>query len=190
MALKAGHYVIAFFIKRIAFFHGQGIPQILLTEQECSSIHSKLTSCITQDEWVFDLSSSLSIFKDEETKSKFWPFYKESLAAWPIRYEEFMVPTCYGDTDVIACGPRDGDPIVLVHAAGVNGTMWAPNESALSRQYRVCAFDTIGDFEKSILNDLQLYPKSAQDYSRWLIDVFDGIGTGHASVVGSSMGDG
>jgi hypothetical protein len=109
MALKAGHYVIAFFIKRAAFFHGQAIPQILLTEQECSAIDSKLTSYITQDEWVFDLSSSSSIFKDEETESKFWPFYKESLAAWPIRYEEFMVPTRYGDTDVIACGPRDGD---------------------------------------------------------------------------------
>ncbi|SRR6266511_689416 len=135
------------------------------------------------------MSTNLSIYTDEETKSKFLSFYKKSLAAWPVPYEELMVRTRYGDTHVIASGPIDRDPIVLIHAAGVNGTMWGPNISALSQQYRVYALDTIGDFGKSILNDSKLYPKSAQDYSRWLIDVFDGLGISQASaVVGSSMG--
>ncbi len=136
----------------------------------------------------FDVSTNLSIFKDEETKSKFLSFYKKSLATWPVPYEEFMVRTRYGDTHVIASGPIDRDPIVLIHATGINGTMWAPNIAALNNQYRVYALDTIGDFGKSILNDSKVYPKSAQDYSRWLIDVFDGLGISQASVVGSSMG--
>lgn len=137
----------------------------------------------------FEMSTNLSIYKDEETKSKFLSFYNKSLAAWPVPYEDFMVRTRYGDTHVIASGPIDGDPIVLIHAAGVNGTMWAPNIAALSRQYRVYALDTIGDFGKSILDDLRIYPKSAQDYSRWLIDVFGGVRIKQASgVVGASMG--
>jgi pimeloyl-ACP methyl ester carboxylesterase len=134
------------------------------------------------------MSTNLLIYKDEETKFKFLSFYKKSLATWPVPYEEFMVRTRYGDTHVIACGPKDRDPIVLIHAAGVNGTMWAPNVTAFSHQHRVYALDTIGDFGKSVLNDSRLYPKSAQDYSKWLIDVFDGLGISQASVVGSSMG--
>jgi pimeloyl-ACP methyl ester carboxylesterase len=77
---------------------------------------------------------------------------------------------------------------VLIHAAGVNGTMWGPNIAALSRQYRIYALDTIDDLGKSILDDLKLYPKSAQDYCRWLIDVFDGLRINQAYVVGASMG--
>ena len=134
------------------------------------------------------MSSNLSIFKDEETRSKFLSFYNKSLASWSVPYEEFMVGTRYGHTHVIASGSKHRDPIVSIHAAGINGTMWAPNIAALSHQYRVYALDTIGDFGKSILNDLRLYPKSAQDYSRWLIDVFDSLGINQASVVGSSMG--
>ena len=75
----------------------------------------------------FDVSSNLSIFKDEETRSKFLSFYKKSLASWPVPYEEFMVGTRYGHTHVIASGSKHRDPIVLIHAAGFNGTMWAPN---------------------------------------------------------------
>lgn len=137
----------------------------------------------------FEMSTNSLIYKDEETKSKFFSFYKKSLAAWPVPYEEFMVRTRYGDTHAIASGPIDRDPIVLIHAAGVNGTMWGPNIGALSRHYRAYALDTIGDFGKSILDNSKLYPKSAQDYCRWLIDVFDGLGISQAyAVVGSSMG--
>ncbi len=130
----------------------------------------------------------MSIYKDEEIKSKFLTFYNKSLAAWPVPREEFMVRTRYGDTHVIASGHKDRDAVVLIHAAGVNGTMWGPNVADLSRQYRVYALDTIGDFGKSILNDLRIYPKSALDYSRWLIDVFDGLKINQAYVVGASMG--
>jgi pimeloyl-ACP methyl ester carboxylesterase len=65
--------------------------------------------------------------------------------------------------------------------------MWGPNIAALSRQYRVYALDTIGDFGKSILDDPKLYPKSAKDYCIWLIDVFDGLGISQASVVSSGV---
>ena len=137
---------------------------------------------------IFKMSANSSIYKDEETESKFLSFYNKSLAAWPVHYEELMVPTRYGDTHVMALGPIDGDPIVLIHAAGINGTMWGPNVAALSRQNRVYALDTIGDFGKSILYDAKLYPKSAQDYCRWLIDVFDHLRIKQAYVVGASMG--
>jgi pimeloyl-ACP methyl ester carboxylesterase len=188
MAWKIRHFVIVFSTERTSLFHSRVVPSFLFKKQDCTALQSKLTSYISQGECMFEMSGNLLIYKDEETKSKFLSFYKKSLAAWPVPYEEFMVQTRYGDTHVIASGPIEKDPIVLIHAAGVNGTMWVPNISAFSHQYRVYALDTIGDFGKSILNDSKLYPKSAQDYCRWLIDVFDGLGISQASVVGSSMG--
>ena len=68
--------------------------------------------------------------------------------------------------------------------------MWAPNIAPLSHQYLVYALDTIGDFGESILNDSKLYPKSAPAYSRWLIDVFDGLGISQASAVAASSMEG
>lgn len=131
---------------------------------------------------------NLSIYKDQETESKFLSFYEKSLATWPVPYEEFMVRTRYGETHVIAAGLVQRDPIVLIHAAGFNGTMWGPNIAALSSRYRLYALDTIGDFGKSILDDPNVYPKSAQDYCGWLIDVFEGLRISQAYVVGASMG--
>ena len=41
---------------------------------------------------------------------------------------------------------------------------------------------------KSVLKDADYYPKTSQDYGRWLTNVFDGLGIRQAHVIGSSMG--
>ena len=45
------------------------------------------------------------------------------------------------DTHVIASGPKDisNPSIVLIHAAGINATMWSSNIDAFSQLYRVYA---------------------------------------------------
>jgi pimeloyl-ACP methyl ester carboxylesterase len=139
----------------------------------------------------------IPIYRNEETKSKFFSFYKEALATWPVPYEELMVQTSYGNTHAISSGPKQASvtsaaaaaiPIVLLHAAGTNATMWSPNVAALSSTFHLYAIDTIGDLGKSVLKDADYYPKTSQDYGRWLTDVFDGLGIKQAFVIGSSMG--
>ena len=55
---------------------------------------------------------------------------------WSVPYEELMVQTRYGDTYVIAAGSKQAaasaaaTPVILLHAAGTNVTMWSPNVSA------------------------------------------------------------
>jgi hypothetical protein len=77
----------------------------------------------------------LSIYRNEETKSKLFSFYKKTLATWSVPYEEIMVQTRYGDTHVIVSGTEEAlttssssavaaTPVVLLHAAGTNATMW------------------------------------------------------------------
>ena len=69
----------------------------------------------------------IPIYRNEQTKSKLFSFYKKALATWPVRYEELMVQTHYGDTHVIASGPKQASTtsaaaavtlVVLLHAAG------------------------------------------------------------------------
>ncbi len=115
-------------------------------------------------------------------------YYEERLDKWPVPFEELMVNTRYGKTHVIASGPKEGEPIVLIHAMGVGSTLWLPNIEALSEKHRVYAVDTIGDLNKSVLDDLSHYPKKGAEYSQWLTDVFDELAIDKAYVIGASMG--
>lgn len=103
-------------------------------------------------------------------------------------HETLTVPTRYGDTHVVASGPKDAPSIALLSAMGVTSTMWTPNLAALSRDFRVYALDTIGDQGRSALYKPDVYPRNGEAYSDWLADVFDELGIERADVIGSSYG--
>jgi pimeloyl-ACP methyl ester carboxylesterase len=134
------------------------------------------------------VTKSSSIYGTFENETKIMSMYDEKLPRWPIPYECIYVPTRFGDTHVIACGPKDAPPIILLHAMGINATMWLPNILDLSRHFRIYAIDTIGDLGKSKLYQLENYPKNGQAYSNWLEDVLDKLGIQQATIIGSSMG--
>jgi pimeloyl-ACP methyl ester carboxylesterase len=135
------------------------------------------------------MPENLAIYRNEETRSKLLSFYKRTLATWPVRYEELLVQTPYGDTHLIASGSKQAAAtLILIHAASANATMWSPNVAAFTTAYRVYALDTIGDLGKSVLKDPNYYPKTALDYAKWVSDVLDGLGIRQAYVMGSSMG--
>ena len=129
-----------------------------------------------------------SIYVNPENKAKIMSIYNKHLSQWPVPYESLNVPTRYGRTHIIASGPKEGPPIVLLHGQGGTATMWLPNILALSRDYRTYAIDTIGDLGKSELDDLNIYPKNGQNYSEWLGDVFNELGINQTFVIGESRG--
>ncbi len=128
------------------------------------------------------------IYNTAADEARMMTFYEAQLQRWPIPYESLTVATRYGRTHMIASGSPDAPPIVLLHAAGANATVWWPNAAALGRHFRVYALDTLGDIGKSALEDLDHYPRDGEATSRWLADVFDELGIGRAHVIGSSMG--
>jgi pimeloyl-ACP methyl ester carboxylesterase len=128
----------------------------------------------------------LAIYRTPETKAKLMALYDAELARWPVPYESLMVPTRYGDTHVIASGDRNASPLVLLHVAGGNATMWLANIAELSHHYRVYALDTIGDLGKSVVRGA--HPKDAGEYGLWLTDILDELHIAKADVVGASMG--
>ena len=93
--------------------------------------------------------------------------------------------TAFGPTHVVACGPRDAPPLVLLHGMCMGAPMWFPNVAAWSEGYRVYAPDTIGDMGRSLYT---LPPRRPGDYVAWLSDVLDALGVVQTCLLGLSFG--
>ncbi|MGE7272037.1 alpha/beta fold hydrolase [Brevibacillus panacihumi] len=115
----------------------------------------------------------------------YYQTYDESLALWPVDSETFYVSTRFGQTHVIASGPKDAPPLVLLHGALFSSTMWYPNIADWGAQYRTYAIDIIGDKNKSIPTDLH---GTRAGYADWLLDVLDNLGIEKTHMIGLSLG--
>jgi len=111
--------------------------------------------------------------------------YRAVIDAWPIDRAELSVPTSFGDTHVIAGGPPDGAPVVLLHALFATATAWYRNVEALSRQHRTYCVDVIGEANKSS----PTRPiTSMDDFLQWFQELIDGLGIDTLYLVGNSYG--
>jgi pimeloyl-ACP methyl ester carboxylesterase len=130
-------------------------------------------------------AAGVDFFTTEEAKARYMAAYDAVVAKWPVAYEEITVPTRLGATHVIASGPADAPPLVLLHAAMATATVWRPNVEALSAHFRVYAVDVVGQGGRSVASRMV---ESRRDYADWLNDLLDGLGIARASIVGNSYG--
>lgn len=131
------------------------------------------------------MDKPIQIFKTLKGKSQYFAAYDASMRLWPVPYTTRYVTTPYGQTQVIACGPENAFPVVLLHAGYASSTMWFPNITDLSRKYRICAVDTLGEPGKSIPAQPTA---SRRDGAAWLEAVLDGLGISRAHIIGLSRG--
>jgi pimeloyl-ACP methyl ester carboxylesterase len=127
----------------------------------------------------------LSGFRNVEGERRYRRAYQQVLDEWPVPYRELMVPTRFGETHVVASGPEDAAPVVLLHATGTSATGWLLNVARLSEQHQVFAVDIMGEAGKSHQTALL---RDRRDCVDWLRDVFDNLGLQRASLVGWSFG--
>ena len=109
-------------------------------------------------------------FRSAEAKARYLELYEAMERDWPVVSELRMVGTSHGQTFVRITGPAGAPPLVLLHGAGGSSLHWGPNVEALSEQYRTYAVDIIDDFGRSV------YARpieGAEDYVRWLDELFD-----------------
>lgn len=111
--------------------------------------------------------------------------YRELLERWPVPSEHVTVPTSYGETFAVACGPADAPPLLLLHGSATNTVMWMGDVATWARRFRVYAVDLIGE------PGLSAPARPALDsgaYAGWLEQVLAGLGVERVSVVGVSLG--
>lgn len=128
---------------------------------------------------------SMTIYKSPEGHAALTAFYDDHLKRWPVPYECLTVPTRHGETHIIACGPLDAPPLVLMRGAGGNALLWMPAIVHLSGDFRAYAVDVIGESGKSAPTRPS-YKGSA--YGEWMVDVFDALKIERANVAGTSRG--
>lgn len=124
-------------------------------------------------------------FADESVRRSYLSAYDRVLAGWPVPFERLMIPTELGDTHVIVSGAADAPPLVLLHAAMATATVWRPNVLELSRHYRVCCVDVIGQGGYS---HATRKIRKRQDYLGWMNQLFDRLQIPEAMIVGNSYG--
>jgi pimeloyl-ACP methyl ester carboxylesterase len=95
------------------------------------------------------------------------------------------IPSRFGTTHVVASGPKDAAPLVLLHGYWATLTMWAPNVADFSNGYRVYAIDVMGQPSKSIPDEPI---RNAADYVEWLTATLNGLRLDRITLMGMSYG--
>lgn len=129
--------------------------------------------------------SRIGQFRDDVARRRYMIAYDAALAAWPVRPNALDVDTRFGSTHVLATGPTDGTPMVLLHAVAVASPSWYPNIAALAAEHRVYAIDTIGDVGRSTQTATV---RRGDDIATWLDDVLAGLDLACVHLVGLSYG--
>lgn len=125
------------------------------------------------------------IYKSAAGEQAVMALYDAALARWPLPYTTQMVETDYGRTFTLTCGQLEGPPLVLLHGAGTNSAIWAPDVVVHGRRHRVIAIDLLGEAGKSAAN------RPAWDspaYGDWLGQTLDGLGITQTAMMGISQG--
>jgi pimeloyl-ACP methyl ester carboxylesterase len=129
-----------------------------------------------------------SVYKSPEAEARFMEIYDEKMIEWPVPYEDLYVDTQYGVVHVIASGPEDAHPMLLLHASAVSGWSWKYNVAELSQYYRTYAIDLISDAGKSRFTSMDHIMKTGQDEADLYAEIADQLGVEKAVVVGASEG--
>lgn len=131
------------------------------------------------------MSVPISVFTSPEGEAEIMQAYQAVMDHWYTPYQEIKVATSFGETHVIANGPENAQPVVLLHALSATATSWYRNVEALGQTYRVYAVDVIGEGNKS----RPVKPiTSLDDFLQWFIELIDGLGIETLYLAGNSYG--
>ncbi|MCZ1009469.1 alpha/beta fold hydrolase [Streptomyces lydicus] len=126
-----------------------------------------------------------TIYQSEAGAHEIRRRYQEALQSWPVPAEHLRLPTREGETFVIASGPEDAPPLLLLHGSGANAAVWQDDIAAWSRHFRTYAVDVIGEPGRSAPSRP---PLASDALARWLDDVLKGLGITDTAIVGMSLG--
>jgi pimeloyl-ACP methyl ester carboxylesterase len=128
---------------------------------------------------------SRSIYRSAAGEQAVRALYRQVLDGWPTARTELRLPTCEGETFVVACGAEDAPPLVLLHGGQSNAAAWMFDAAAWSGVFRCYVVDMIGEAGFSAPSRP---PLDSDAHALWLDDVMAGLGLQQASFVGVSLG--
>lgn len=119
------------------------------------------------------------------TNKAYFKAYDETLKLWNVPFEELYIPTTNGIAHVVVSGPKNAEPLILLHGMNASSTMWYPNIEALTKKHRVFAIDFILEPGKSYLyNDIE----SVDKITAWYNEVLFVLKLENYHIIGASRG--
>jgi pimeloyl-ACP methyl ester carboxylesterase len=126
-----------------------------------------------------------SVYKSAAGERAVRERYLEFLKRWPVANRQLRVPTREGETFVIASGPDDAPPLVLLHGSSFNSVTWMGDVASWAEHFRVYAVDVIGH---PGLSAPSRPPYGSDAHALWLDDVLAALGVARTSFCGISLG--
>ncbi len=125
------------------------------------------------------------VFRKKEDRTKYIKAYNETLKLWKIPFQEENIITSYGTAHIIISGPKNAEPLVLLHGMDASSTMWYPNIKALSKNHRVYAIDFLMEPGKSVSCGETI---SKEETIAWYNEIFQHYKLEKIKIVGASRG--
>jgi pimeloyl-ACP methyl ester carboxylesterase len=128
-----------------------------------------------------------SIYKCPRGKAEILHLYDEAATRLGVEYADLTVSTRFGDTHVLATGPADAPPVLVLPGGNFLNPTCLGWFLPLAEDNRLYAPDIVGQPGKSA----QERPAAGGDgHAWWVEDVLDGLGLERPPFVGVSYGAG
>jgi len=141
----------------------------------------------SQTDILKQLEEEFGEYNEEVTTEdlKYYQAYNTALKLWKTPFHELNVKTSFGKAHIIVSGPKNGEPLVLLHGMNASSTMWYPNIKALSQNHRVYAIDNLLEPGKSRIEG---EVKDMMEMMSWYNEIFDQLKLEKFTLIGASKG--
>lgn len=155
------------------YFKILGIAAVLLFFASCEKEYMKYTK---KPEYIKNPQPEFTAYFEA---------YDNALSLWDIDYDELYIPTSFGTAHVVVSGPKNGEPVILLHGMNASSTMWYPNAKALAKDYRVFAIDLIIEPGKSFKTRKF---EEVEEITKWYGEILKALKLESYHIVGASRG--
>jgi pimeloyl-ACP methyl ester carboxylesterase len=131
--------------------------------------------------------SSSSIYRSAQGEAELNTLYEKKLATLAVGTQSRMEATRFGHTHVLAAGPPDAPPVMVLTGISTGAPRILEWFHPLSRDYRVYAPDPIGQPGRSAQTRV---PLGDHNYGKWMVDVLDALELERLPFIGVSFGGG
>ena len=125
--------------------------------------------------------STASIYRSTQGEAEVIALYEKKLASLAVETHSRMVETRFGHTHVLAAGPQDAPPVMVLTGISTGAPRILEWFLPLTRDYRLYAPDPIGQPGRSAQTRV---PPGDHNYGKWMVDVLNGLGLEHCLLSG------
>jgi pimeloyl-ACP methyl ester carboxylesterase len=128
-----------------------------------------------------------SIYRSAQGEAEVLALYEKKLANLVVETHSLMVDTRFGHTHVLAAGPQNAPPVMVLTGISTGAPRILEWFLPLTRDFRLYAPDPIGQPGRSAQTRV---PPGDHNYGKWMVDVLNGLGLKRLPFIGVSFGGG